>query len=485
MNRYLYLVSLYLLVACGDMSADAVTSLAEGDLGATPGGQQDIGAARQMLDQGQLPGTEMLTYQGIFSEHDLGFTNPEPCLPGHTLCVEARAGSVDLIAVGDEGSGETLVQIGFDTGIAQPVVRKPLTLSLSVDVSGSMGGDRIAAVRDALGTLVDSLRDDDTFSLVAFNRDAREIIAPTSGQEKARLREAIAELQAGGGTDIGSGLDASFSLVRQNLTEANRQTHLHRVMLFTDMHPNSGMQDGRTFVRVLEEAADDGIGVSSFGVGIDFGADLANQVSQVRGGNYFHLETPDKVRQVFDRDFDLMVTPLAYDLQISLQAPAGYAIVDAYGLVGAGSERCADQPASRCIGMTVPTVFLSRGGGGIFLRLALDGGDQEGDPIFMGHIAYNDDQGAGVEQQSGVSLAPDLVPGAQETDAAIRMGAQLINVIDALKDLSATRGANESMTWQAIRALREEVLAIGSRADSLLRELILLNQAIEVARQRN
>ena len=98
------------------------------------------------------------------------------------------------------------------------------------------------------------------------------------------------------------------------------------------MHPNQGVRDGRSFVRILEEAADDGIGVSSFGVGIDFGADLANQVSQVRGGNYFHLETPEKIRRVFERDFDLMVTPLAYDLEISLLAPAGYEIVDAYGL---------------------------------------------------------------------------------------------------------------------------------------------------------
>jgi Ca-activated chloride channel family protein len=348
-----------------------------------------------------------------------------------------------------------------------------------------MSGDRIAAVRDALHTLVDSLRDDDTFSLVAFNSDARTVIAPTAGSQKERLRSAIDELQAGGGTDIGSGLDESFALVSESLSAANRNTVLHRVMLFTDMHPNSGMQDGRTFVRVLEEAADQGIGVSSFGVGIHFGADLANQVSQVRGGNYFHLETPEKVRRVFDRDFDLMVTPLAFDLQISLQAPPGYAIVDSYGLVGGGSERCGDQPAERCIGLTVPTVFLSRGGGGIFLRLALDGNAQEGDPIFMGHIAYQNDQGSGVEQQADLSLAPGEVPSYAETDAAIRMGAQLINVIDALKSLSGSRGVDEGRTWLAIIALRQEVVALGARADSLLNELMLLHQAIEVARLQN
>jgi hypothetical protein len=118
MKRCSLLFSLSLVLACTDFGAESVSMGAPAsDLGATPGGQQDIGAARQMLDRGQLPGPEMLTYQGIFSEHDLGFTNPEPCLEGQTLCIEARAGSVDLIAVGDQGVRETLVQIGFDTSL--------------------------------------------------------------------------------------------------------------------------------------------------------------------------------------------------------------------------------------------------------------------------------------------------------------------------------------------------------------------------------
>ncbi|MEE2835755.1 MAG: VWA domain-containing protein [Myxococcota bacterium] len=471
-----------LAAACGSSDLGMASVAAEADLGATPGGQQDIGAARQMLNRGSLPSREMLTYAGIFSEHDLGFANPEPCLSGQTLCVEARVGTVDLIGV--EGTSETLVQIGFDTGIETPFERKPLNLSLAVDVSGSMSGDRIGATRDALRSLVDSLNDDDVFSLVTFNNEATVLIGPTAGSEKQRLRDAVDRLQAGGGTNIGAGLDASFEQLRLNLTEENRTTTLHRAMLFTDMHPNQGVRDGRSFVRILEEAADDGIGVSSFGVGIDFGADLANQVSQVRGGNYFHLETPEKIRRVFERDFDLMVTPLAYDLEISLLAPAGYEIVDAYGLAGAGTGRCDGQPAGRCIGLTVPTVFLSRGGGGMFLRLALEAGaDQPGDPIFFGHVVYQDEAGQSVEHESGVSLAPQDVPALEETEPSIRMAAQLINVIDALQQL-VDRSADETFAWSVIDAVRSEVEAMGGRADSLLRELVLIYQAVEIVRQR-
>lgn len=476
-----YAFGLLLCVGCGFGSSDmASVAMGEGDLGATPGGQQDIGAARQMLSQGLLPSIDMLTYQGIFSEHDLGFENPEPCLPGRTLCIEARAGTVDIASI--EGESETLVQIGFDTGIATPFERKPLNLSLAVDVSGSMGGDRINATRDALRVLVDSLHDDDMFSLVTFNSESNVVIGPTAGSDKERLRSAVDGLEAGGGTNIGAGLDSSFDQIRMGLTAENKTTLLHRVMLFTDMHPNQGVRDGRSFVRILEDAASEGIGVTSFGVGIDFGADLASQVSQVRGGNYFHLETPDKIRRVFERDFDLMVTPLAYDLQISLVAPAGYEIVDTYGLAGSTTTRCDGVALSRCLGLTVPTVFLSRGGGGMFLRLKIKAGeDQPGEPIFFGHVIYNDEQGNVIEHESGTSLAPDLVPTLEQTDPSVRMGAQLINIIDVLKHF-ASRSTDESLAWQTIDALRLEVEAMGGRADSLLRELVLLYQAIEIAR---
>ena len=81
-------------------------------------------------------------------------------------------------------------------------------------------------------------------------------------------------------------------------------------------------------------------------------------------------------------------------------------------------------------------------------------------------------------------MAPDDVLEGSEVDPALRMGAQLINVIDAMRRLGESRGAQEDLAWAALRALRGEVEAIGPRADSLLREAMMLSQAITVARQQ-
>ena len=91
MKNTRHVMTLVMLSACGGMSSPDVGSMSAGELGATPGGAQDIGAARQMLAQGMLPSSDMLTYQGIFSEHDLAFTNPEPCLEGRTQRCSPRS----------------------------------------------------------------------------------------------------------------------------------------------------------------------------------------------------------------------------------------------------------------------------------------------------------------------------------------------------------------------------------------------------------
>jgi Ca-activated chloride channel family protein len=463
--------------ACGSNDASITNGGAamESDgLGATPGGAQDIGAAREMLDKGMMPSTHMLTYQGIFSEHDLGFVDAEPCPEGQALCIEARAGTAEsTIRAGTEliRVNKQLVQVGFASGIPADFVRAPLNLSLAVDVSGSMSGSRISSVRQALNVLVDQLRDDDLFSLVTFNSQAVVLIEPTSGAEKQRLKTAIAQLEAGGGTNIGEGLEKGINQVRAHLEDATVRSA--RVMLFTDMHPNSGMVDGRDFVTVLRAAADEGIGVSSFGVGIDFGAEMASQISEVEGGNYFHLETPEKIAKVFDEDFKLMVTPVGYNVSIKLSAPLGYTFGSTFGMAGGTVDDCA---LGDCREFTVPTLFLSRGGGAIYLELVADDGVGADNPQFLCDVSYDDIDRQRQSDSSTVDLG-DSVPDAEGTTPSIRKGAALINVIDGMRDL-ITQNTSDELAFAALRSVRTTADSIGEYGFSLYREAAFLSQAI-------
>jgi Ca-activated chloride channel family protein len=97
------------------------------------------------------------------------------------------------------------------------------------------------------------------------------------------------------------------------------------------------------------------------GIGIDFGQELALAITRSRGGNYIFLSNAARIATVFDQDFDFLMTPLAYDLSMTLTAGSGYRIAETYGLPASREGRSATIEAA--------TVFLSRNRGAVLARL--------------------------------------------------------------------------------------------------------------------
>ena len=75
------------------MGGKMSTSASAGDLGATQGGVQDLGSARELIDNGRVPPPESFVVEGMYSEHDLG-------LPGQLLQVLPQGRDKSLLAHG-------------------------------------------------------------------------------------------------------------------------------------------------------------------------------------------------------------------------------------------------------------------------------------------------------------------------------------------------------------------------------------------------
>jgi Ca-activated chloride channel family protein len=65
---------------------------------------------------------------------------------------------------------------------------------------------------------------------------------------------------------------------------------------------------------------------------------------------------------VFELDFDYLVTPLAYDMQLVFRPAFGFRIVDVYGVP-------TWTPGEDLVDLEVATLFLSRNHGAILVRL--------------------------------------------------------------------------------------------------------------------
>lgn len=328
---------------------------AGGDYGVTPGGAQDIGYVRDIIEQGYLPDLESWRAEGLFSEHDLPLSGDACQL---LLCPRAAAATLPL----DQAM---VVQVGFGTNLdAESWERDPLSLAIAVDISGSMADGKLDAVKTALRSLSAQVDRNDRVSLVAFD-DIAELRLPLTVMDDAgrvALRDAIADLHEDGATNIEAGLKKAYQQVAP-LAEPNDGIG-DRVMIFTDAMPNVGNTGVDSFVGMAQHYGELGIGITVFGTGLDLGAELANEIGEVRGGNYVYLPDPEHIGTIFDNAFDFLVSPIAYDLEIELRTQDGWRFVDAVGAP-------LDDPG-QVMAFGAASLFLSNNDGGMAVMLARD-----------------------------------------------------------------------------------------------------------------
>jgi Ca-activated chloride channel family protein len=112
----------------------------------------------------------------------------------------------------------------------------PRDLTLVVDVSGSMAGEKMEQARAALREALGSLGPGDRFRVIAFASDVREFRDGWAPGTRAALEEArdfVDGLRAGGGTNIEGALDAA-------LAADTRAGRLALVLFATDGQPSVG-----------------------------------------------------------------------------------------------------------------------------------------------------------------------------------------------------------------------------------------------------
>ncbi len=355
-------IALLALSCTGGLTACGGGAYGAADFGISQGGVQDNRFAREQIERGQIPSSDGFKAEGIFSEHDLPFTESPHCEV--LLCSQTAAARHQPV---DGGPEQLLVQLGFITGQqAEDFERRPLNLSLAVDISGSMEGQPIQAVREALHTMADQLGEEDRISLIAFDDEADLRLKPTAMDSSGRdsLRKAIDRLETRGGTNIEAGLKLAYEQVAPSAGDAEIED---RVMLMTDAQPNVGETGLDSFLGMIRFHAESEIGASIFGVGLDLGAELAQEMSVVRGGNYFYLADKEAISTVFDDEFDTIVTPVAYDFTANVQVQGGWSFAEAYGAP-------LDDPAEG-VELGASTLFLSKRSGGIGVTLRPAGED--------------------------------------------------------------------------------------------------------------
>lgn len=326
-----------------------------GGLGVVTGGAQDFSFIRAQVDAGLVPKAEDFVTEGLFAEHDLPLASP-PCQ--QLLCLDVAEATTPAA----DGGLEHWVQLGMASGFSETTFTRPaLDIAAVLDRSCSMDGERFASAKTALQALVDQLGPDDTLSLTQFD-DTAQLVQPTVAvTNRAALKQVIAGLTIGGSTCIECGLAVGYAQLAQLAPSAARE---RRVILMTDAQPNVGGTQAGDFVPLLETNAAEGRHLTAMGLGLDFGQALVSKLSATRGANFVFLADNQRLRTVFDQDFDFLVTPLAFDLETTFVVDPALSMTAMYGVPGV-------DPAAGQLTSKVATLFLSRSssGGALLARL--------------------------------------------------------------------------------------------------------------------
>jgi Ca-activated chloride channel homolog len=315
------------LAACGDdTSSDsgATTGPQEvpgGVAGVGQGGAQDFGLFRAIVDAGQIPSPDAIDDIGFFNEHKLNWPAPS-C--GQDLCAHALLGVMGNFIT---GSNCTMVMIGMNSPIdPSQLTRPPLNLAIAIDTSGSMAGDSIRYARDGLTEMLRALSPDDRVTLIAYSASSEVLIEDAPGDDPA-LAAAINGLRAEGSTNIYDGLRAAFEAVDRHRDPAKQ----NRVILLSDGVATSGIVNNDRILRLSDAYATSGVSVTSIGIGADFDVDLMRGISERGSGNFYFLEDPASVTEVFTEELDTFLVPLAEDVRIRFKVAQGYTLRRIYG----------------------------------------------------------------------------------------------------------------------------------------------------------
>lgn len=186
-----------------------------------------------------------------------------------------------------------------------------LNLSLVLDQSNSMNGNRLEKVKVAAHQIIDSLSEKDILSVVTFNDRATVVIPATYVTDKTTLKAKISMMSASGGTEIFKGLDSG---VRENHQYLGPKMVNHVILL----------TDGRTYgdqkecLQLAEDSAKHGIGISAMGLGNDWNDEFLDQLAAKTGGNSAYISTAGAVTKFLNEHVRNLSNAFAERVRLSI-----------------------------------------------------------------------------------------------------------------------------------------------------------------------
>jgi Ca-activated chloride channel homolog len=291
-------------------------------------GSYNVG--RTLLDQGYLPVPESVRTEEWVNAFEYG---DEPPAEGD-VGVQVEGAPSPFT---DDGT--QLVRVGVRARPVDTAARPPASITLVVDVSGSMDiRERLGLVRSTVALLALYLRGDDTVSIVTYSDDATVLLEPTPASEAETIVSTIEQLQPTDSTNMEAGLRRGYEMAQQ----AFRQDGINTVILASDGVANTGVTGTDELSQLVQQEGQEGIGLVTVGFGMgNYNDTLMEQLADRGDGFYAYVDTYEEAERLFVTELTSTLTVVAEDTRA--QVTFDPEVVDTYRLLGYENRALADE----------------------------------------------------------------------------------------------------------------------------------------------
>jgi len=237
----------------------------------------------------------------------------------------AEAGSVRIVPQlraieGDQGAESLLV--GVVAPALDPLRRRPLSLTFSVDCSGSMTGEGIERAQAVIRAIASELREGDVVSIVTWDDTANVVLDSHAVEQPgdAAILSAADGLTAGASTDLEQGLRVAYELAERNYMPGRT----NRVVLVSDGGANTGITSEDLIGGAADDADEEGIYLIGVGAasGGNFMDAFMDRVTDLGRGAYLYVDSEEEARRAFHGERFLQSLEIAArDVQLSIDMP--------------------------------------------------------------------------------------------------------------------------------------------------------------------
>lgn len=285
---------------------------------------------QSVLEQNTLPVPGALRIEELINYFDYDYPGPKDNAP---FAAHMR------MAICPWNPEHQLMRVAVQAKKVDEENRPASNLVFLIDVSGSMAAaNKLPLVKRTLMLLTQQLREHDRVAIVVYAGAAGCVLPSTLGSSKDQIFASIDELQSGGSTNGGQGIELAYRIAKENFVAGG----VNRVILCTDGDFNVGVTGTDQLVAMMQENAKSNVFLTCLGYGAgNYNDSMMEQISNQGNGTYGMIDSELEARRVMVEQLSGTLMTVAKD--VKLQIEFNPSRVSSYRLIGYENRRLANE----------------------------------------------------------------------------------------------------------------------------------------------